>query len=682
MRTPRSLLRAAVAAALLAAAPAAAVQVATGSGAGLAGQTVDIALTVTNTTGLAIRSLQFDLQYNGSLVTATDVLEAGTLVGNAGWGDAAFDVDIISGSTRRIRVAAAGVNALTGSGTLLLLRFAISPSQLAATSTALTLTAFEFNEGSPNDTTSNGTLTINATPIITVSPNAATVVRGNTQAFSVFGSVTPPVNWFTTDPAIATISGSGVMTGVAPGSVRVFAVDAAGRRDTTDSDILVRGMSMTAGPASIFVSNSGSIPVTVSNLTGLGIRSGQFTINFAANRFTVTGVSTPPGTLLDGYGPVGFSSGATSVSVDFAGTSDLTGSGVLCYLDVTAGTQVGGVSLVFGEALFNEVLPAVTTTGTLTITGLPTLFVSPDQTTLLVGQTRQFTVSGGATAPLTWIVLDPAVGTISPGGLFTATQGGMTKVQVVDAVGANDQNTLVDVYDFRAELDTVSAPPGATVHIRMESDRALDPLGVYAAQYAVTFPSTHITDVTTSGAGMIGAWMPEVITRRPNPGRIEVTSAGAAPLAGGATMHTLVFTLSAAAPPGTDIPLTFASLLCNEGTPRAQIGNGLIRVRTTVDAPVPSAAALSLAPAWPNPARERTRLAYSLPQGPARVRLRIHGADGRVVRTLVDDERPAGPGSAEWDGADDRGGRVPAGLYFVSLDALGRNLTRKLAVVR
>src|SRR5262245_18931265 len=120
---------------------AGAVLVTTGSGSGLAGQTVDIALNVTSTTGLAIRSCQFTLSYNSNIVTATDVLEAGNLVGTAGWGDATFNVTS-SGSNGKINFSHAGSTALTGSGVLLRVRFVINSAQLTANSTALTLSNF------------------------------------------------------------------------------------------------------------------------------------------------------------------------------------------------------------------------------------------------------------------------------------------------------------------------------------------------------------------------------------------------------------------------------------------------------------------------------------------------------------------------------------------------------------
>jgi hypothetical protein len=67
--------------------------------------------------------------------------------------------------------------------------------------------------------------------------------------------------------------------------------------------------------------------------------------------------------------------------------------------------------------------------------------------------------------------------------------------------------------------------------------------------------------------------------------------------------------------------------------------------------------------ARPNPFRRATTIEYALPT-PGRVRLTIHDVTGRVVATLVDEQRPAGPVSAAWDGTTPAGGRAGSGLYF------------------
>jgi hypothetical protein len=56
-------------------------------------------------------------------------------------------------------------------------------------------------------------------------------------------------------------------------------------------------------------------------------------------------------------------------------------------------------------------------------------------------------------------------------------------------------------------------------------------------------------------------------------------------------------------------------------------------------------------------------LAYSLPQA-ARVTLKVYAANGRLVRTLVDQDAAAGTFRATWDGRDDGGAAVARGVYF------------------
>src|SRR5437899_4068719 len=481
-----------VLAALLGAAPARAVTVTCGNGSGIGGQTVEITLGTDSVTGLGIVSLQFEITYNQNIVTPVGVSEAGTSTGAAAWGHATFGV-----TAGKVHVSDAGTTALTGSGPLIKVQFQINPSQLNPTSTTLGLTGsqFIFNEGTPTATTVNGTLTVLQTPFITVSPNTGEVIRTQTLQFTVSGNVTNPVNWSTSNPSIATISSTGLLTGVAPGTVRVTALDNAGLTDTSDGDILIRGMGLTAGTLSVLQGQTVDVPLTVTSLNGLGIRSGQVSLSYNANYLTALSLQTPPGTLLNGYGPqppaFGSSNGACTVA--FAGTaSDLTGSGVLCYIRFQ-GLSPGGIGLTVTQALFNETLPAKPANGTLTVTALPTVTVSPDQVTLLAGQTQPFTLTGSPTPPITWSVLDPSVASINSSGLLTAVAGGVTKVHAVDNVGATDDNTAVTVYDFQASLGSVNGVAGTSVLVPLMSDRNLGALNVRSLQFGVTFNPAQVT---------------------------------------------------------------------------------------------------------------------------------------------------------------------------------------------
>jgi hypothetical protein len=91
--------------------------------------------------------------------------------------------------------------------------------------------------------------------------------------------------------------------------------------------------------------------------------------------------------------------------------------------------------------------------------------------------------------------------------------------------------------------------------------------------------------------------------------------------------------------------------------------------------------ALLLSTGRPNPARGGATLAYALPRAGAAT-LRVFDLAGRLVRTLVAGDRPAGPGAAVWDGRDEGGREAPAGVYFCRLEGAGGSVTRKLLLVR
>jgi hypothetical protein len=91
---------------------------------------------------------------------------------------------------------------------------------------------------------------------------------------------------------------------------------------------------------------------------------------------------------------------------------------------------------------------------------------------------------------------------------------------------------------------------------------------------------------------------------------------------------------------------------------------------------------VTLHPPVPNPFNPKTRIQYDLPE-PGVVDLRIHDASGRLVRTLVGSESlPAGLHEATWDGRDDSGRPVGAGVYFYRLHTPGFAGTGKMALVR
>ncbi|MBZ0266815.1 T9SS type A sorting domain-containing protein, partial [bacterium] len=86
---------------------------------------------------------------------------------------------------------------------------------------------------------------------------------------------------------------------------------------------------------------------------------------------------------------------------------------------------------------------------------------------------------------------------------------------------------------------------------------------------------------------------------------------------------------------------------------------------------------LSLEAPRPNPSRDRSTFAFSLPAaGP--VRLGIFDVAGRLVHEVARTNLPAGRHVMTWDGSGRRG-VAGAGVYFVRLEAGGEVRTRKVA---
>jgi len=91
---------------------------------------------------------------------------------------------------------------------------------------------------------------------------------------------------------------------------------------------------------------------------------------------------------------------------------------------------------------------------------------------------------------------------------------------------------------------------------------------------------------------------------------------------------------------------------------------------------------VALEVAGSNPLRGAGWMRYALPS-PSGVKLNICSVEGRVVRTLVSEARPAGVHTVAWDLCDDLGRSLPVGTYFCRLVVDGRqSLTRKLVVLR
>jgi hypothetical protein len=94
-----------------------------------------------------------------------------------------------------------------------------------------------------------------------------------------------------------------------------------------------------------------------------------------------------------------------------------------------------------------------------------------------------------------------------------------------------------------------------------------------------------------------------------------------------------------------------------------------------------AAPTLALKAATPNPFATSTRIAFAMPHE-TRAVLRILDVTGRTVRVLHDGLLPAGEGDILWDGRNEAGQIVPAGVYWSRIETNAGSVARRIVAVR
>src|SRR5262249_48072404 len=111
----------------------------------------------------------------------------------------------------------------------------------------------------------------------------------------------------------------------------------------------------------------------------------------------------------------------------------------------------------------------------------------------------------------------------------------------------------------------------------------------------------------------------------------------------------------------------------------AGASNVSIPLETTINTPAPDQVLLHQNS--PNPFNPETTIRFELPSA-MRVQLSIFDVHGRLVRNLIDEQRPAGASTAEWNGRDNSGTQVATGVYFYVLEAGGSRYQRKMVLLK
>ncbi|MDP2193457.1 MAG: cohesin domain-containing protein, partial [Alphaproteobacteria bacterium] len=258
----------------------------------LQGTDIDVPVNTTDLSGLNIYSGSFAISFDQNILTPVGVVQTGTLL-------ASWPVPELNLSTPgNFSLAFAGSAPLTGSGTLIYIKFHVSSQNTGAT--GINFASGLFNEDLLPTFTNGYFNTINL-PALSISPSTGYLVAGETQQLTVNGGGIQPFTWSVNNTVAVSIDQSGLMTAKKSGVVKVTVDDSSGATANSGNfQIYDTSISMpdtvTCPESRIFY-----YPILIKSLpSGESVSSIQATLNYDATYLTFLDIEST-GTLTQGW---------------------------------------------------------------------------------------------------------------------------------------------------------------------------------------------------------------------------------------------------------------------------------------------------------------------------------------------------------------------------------------------
>jgi uncharacterized protein YjdB len=411
--------------------------------------------------------------------------------------------------------------------------------------------------------TKSGTSTITVSPvpvgIVIVQPGSATTrITGTTQLTavtedSVGGVLTGrTVTWGSSDPTVATVSSSGLVTGVAVGTVTITATSEGknGTSAITVTKIPVGSVTVAPPTKALLVTQTVTLAATVKDSAGTVVTdrvvtwgsssTGVATVTAAGvvtavapGTATITATSeTKSGTSVITVSPVPVSTVVVQPlqdTLNVGGTAQLTAvtkdsiGGVLTGRTVTWGSSDPTTASVSASGLVTAVkVGGATITATsegktgnsaITVLQVPvaTVTVTPASTTITAGNTAAFTattkdaqgnVLTGRT--VTWGSNNTAAATVNSSGVATGVAAGVATITATSE-GQSGSATLT-VNPVPVATVTIQPPSPDTVFIGYTTQLSAvtkDGNGVVLTGRVVTWQSDNTSAATVDGTGLV-----------------------------------------------------------------------------------------------------------------------------------------------------------------------------------
>ena len=413
-------------------------------------------------------------------------------------------------------------------------------------------------------------ITVKAKPVasVIVSPAQTSVEVGGTRQLTAQvtddqGNVLTgrPVTYATDNPAVATVSNSGLVTGVALGAAKITATSEGktGTADVTVVPVPVATVEVTPPSVDLVIGQSGSLVVVAKDakgnvLTGRPVSwtSGAPSVASVAPSGVVTGVGAGSAVVFATIeGKTGSSTinvrqlAVTSVTVAPASNNINVGAQLQLSATVRSGTTVLPDRVV-GWSSSNEAVAVVSSTGrvtgikagTVTITatsegvsgtafvavGIASVVVTGSSGAIVVGQTKQLTATARDAAnatvtgvSFTWSSASTAIATVSQTGLVTGRGAGTVNISA--AVGSVSGAFAVTVNP--PPVDTVTVTPAAVDVPAGQSVQLTatlkDANGNVLTGRVVTWASNNVSRATVNNSGL-------VVTSTTNKGTVTITA--------------------------------------------------------------------------------------------------------------------------------------------------------------
>jgi len=565
-----------------------------------AGTSFDWPIHIGDVSGKAVYSADITVTFDPDVLTAISASTAGTRASS--WGPPTTTV-----KRGKIIIAMGGISALSGSGSLVKIRFQVSNSAKEGTQTPVVFQRFVFNEGTPASVYKGGLFTIKdvTAPKIMAGPT----VVGKTAS-------TATILWTTDEPSTGKIefgetasygqveesgilekSHLAILTGLYSGTTyhfRVSSMDASGNGPTQSADqtfqtVIEQPMIFRLPTVAYDVGNTFDLPIQLDSLGNGSLYSLKMTLKFDSHYLEATEVITSGG-LTESWGSPTVTIGPDSVHIEMSSNNPIRENGIL--FSVRFQIKSGGA--------YNQ--PTLLTLQDVSANGLSSGFLIRNGQFTLQDKTPPRILSGpnatevrAHSVHIVWTTNEPSNSKVDYGLTTTYDKnvisqdlvtyhdlvvGGLNPnttyhfhVSSTDSVGNGPVQSADQTFTTTAGNEVVVsipdtlAPVGQTLWYPV-SVEDVTAKNIIRYHFVLKYDSTAVRALQVRKNGTLSeSWnTPTVVV---NDTSITVDHSGNAPLSGSGDLIQIQFQIKATAGVGRDVGLIFQEFTFNTGDPPA-----------------------------------------------------------------------------------------------------------------